>query len=113
MSYPDVEKGGRYAETLRRRSGWHQAVGALRDGTSMQGAPGSDPVLLAHRMDPSVGPRLAGPGPPSFGVEPLGDLMVGMTLRQLAQPRDHAAIRLAAPAQRRALHDVGRRRAAA
>jgi hypothetical protein len=63
-------------------------------------------VLLAHRVHPRIGPRLAGAGAQSLSVEALRDPVVGKFLRQLAQARHHPILGAPVPAQGRAAHLV-------
>src|SRR4051794_20912484 len=60
-----------------------------------------DGVLLAHRVDPRIGPGLSGPGPQTFGVEMLGDLVIGQSSREIAKPIEYARFRPLMRARRR------------
>lgn len=89
---PDMQERGRHAEALGRDLDRHHAVGALDGIAGVQGAGGGDSVLLAHRMHAGIGPGLAGTSTQPLGIQPGGDLMVGMVLRQLAQALEDGGV---------------------
>ena len=63
-------------------------------------------MLLAHRMNPGVGPSLAGPRAESFYIQPHRYLMVRVFLCQNAETREHLGLGASMPPQRRTAHLV-------
>ena len=62
-------------------------------------------MLLAHRMNPGVGPSLAGPRAESFLIT-ARYLMVRVFLCQNAETREHLGLGASMPPQRRTAHLV-------
>jgi hypothetical protein len=63
-------------------------------------------VLLPYRVDPSIGPFLSGPGPQAFGVQALGNLMIGLSARKSGQPIEYTCFGALMYARGWAIHHV-------
>ena len=58
----------------------------------VQRTAGRDSMLLPHRVDPCIRPFLAAPGSETFGVEALGNLVIGSIASQIGKPIKHTRL---------------------
>ena len=106
VAHPHMQQGGRDAKPLRGGPGRHQAIRTLDSSSPLQRTRRGNAMLLAHRMNPGIGPSLASPRAESFVVQPHRDLMVRVFLCQNAQTREHLGLGASMPPQWRTAHLV-------